>query len=95
MVYLRNAAIACRGEEDGNFIALNQITGAGYLMNATSKAIFDCCDGRDTPAIVSYIQGQYGGSVPNNLQDIVEKHLSLLEKAEILEVCESVSLTKI
>ncbi len=85
MVFTSSNTVSCRGEEDGNYILFNSANGAGFLMNATSKAIFDCCDGtRDLPQIVSHIRHHYGGNTPPKIEEIVEAHLSLLTRTTLV-----------
>ena len=87
MTYVRNESVTCRQEEDGNVIAFNSATGAGFLLNSTSKLLLDLCDGtHDLDSVLSLLRGQYGDTVPADLDQIIEAHLSLLQKATLVDL---------
>jgi hypothetical protein len=77
--YLRNLEFDCRREEDGNLIVFNAADGKGFTMNETSYRIWELCDGtRDGKSITAELLKAHASTVPPNLGEIIESHLSIL-----------------
>jgi len=85
----KNPSVVPREEEAGKFLVFNQDNCTPMVMNNTSYAIWQLCDGtRDPKTITKDLEKQYDCAAANlsheEVERIVSEHLGLLLYARLL-----------
>lgn len=93
----KNPEVLAREEEGGRHLMFNRTSQLSLILNNTSFFIWDACNGtRDVNAIVEAIETQYDtsgiGPQPESLAELVATHLSLLQRANLLEADSPIAL---
>jgi hypothetical protein len=89
MIFSRRTDVLSRREGDKTLL-FHQTTGRLCILNPTSTFLWEHCDGSTTPEQIAELLPQrfempeeYGEG--NDVLSLVTRHLSLLEKAQLLE----------
>lgn len=84
--FVRIQRFVCREEEEGKYIAFDGERNTGFIMNRSSHAIWELCDGkRDIEALKSELRQTYANGIPTDLDRVIVEHLAILKRVGLIE----------
>jgi len=91
MTFRQSADVIAR-REGGQTLVFHQKTGWICILNPSSTFLWESCDGRTAEEIVLRIRDEFstpGECEGDGLLDMVERHLDLMQKGQLLEAFEA------